>query len=406
MADKYNILYFHQDALITGSLISLKNIVSTLDKQKFNPIVILPQKGPAQTRLEQDGIQVIIHPFNTFWTTPKPRCFSRDNLRQLIALIPNFKLRKLIKHLNPHLIHLNDKATINVGLSSIKLGIPVVQHSRSAFHITACKPNKMLCSSIIRNYADHIICISEDEEQGFEPAKNKSILFNSVDQNLALDAISKREQTRASLGISNTEFVIGVAENLGVYKGLFEVIKLADTLLQKYPIVLKFMLVGNISDQDDLSRFGIPLTSKQYVEEFIQKNQYQQKVIVTGFRTDALNLIAAMDTVLIAKAHGVLGRQPLEAQSVGVPVVAINGHSKRSTIVQNGVTGFLVSKYDELAEKIELLINNNDMKLEMSKQGIAYAKTHFNPAKNGIKLEEIYYRLIQRIEPTRSANKN
>ncbi len=389
------VLYVHHDALLTGSLVSLKNMLGALDKTLFEPIVILPQEGPAKAFLMDEGYVVHVCSFSPFFTTPGPRCFSRDNVKQLIGLFPSFKLRALVKKLKPDLIHLNDKAAMNAGFSCFGLNIPIVQHSRSAFHITACPLNKWLSQTIIRTYARHVICISEDEEQGFEKMTNKSIIYNTVNQTQSAEALIKRAQTRLNLGIQPTDFVIGIAENLGVYKGLFEVIKLADELLKKsYYVQVKFMLVGNISDTDSLTRYGIDLSSKAYVEDFIKKNHYEDKVIVTGYRKDALDLIAAMDTILIAKAHGVLGRQPLEAQSVGVPVVAINGHSGKSTIVKDGVTGYLVKQFSELSIAIEKLITNQTHKKNMSTAGLTYAKEHFNPQTNTMKIQAIYQQLI------------
>lgn len=395
MSDRYRILYFHQDGLITGSLISLKNLLVSLDKKTFEPLVILPKDGPARQVLEAEGVSVRIFPFRTFWTTPGPRCISRDNLAQQFALIPNMKLRALISELKPHAIHLNDKATMNVGISCMGLKIPVIQHSRSAFHITACAFNKQISQVLIRKYAKHIICISEDEEQGFENLPNKSIIFNAVNRALSDEAMMRREQTRAELGIRPGEFVIGVAENLGVYKGVYEVIGLAEKLLKKHhQVTAKFMLVGNISDQDNLSRYGVNLSSKEFVNDFISRNNYSDRFILTGFQKDALRYIAAMDTIMIAKAHGVLGRQPLEAQSVGTPVVAINGHSRRSTIVKHGETGFLVNTPDALAGAIEQLIDNPDLKTNMGRSGLTYARLHFDPQINAQKIERIYRQYI------------
>ena len=390
------ILYIHHDALLTGSLVSLNNMLSALDKNLFQPIVVLPTDGPAKDFLITAGYTVHVRSFFPFFTTPGPRCLSRDNAKQLTALIPNFRLRAFIKKINPDIIHLNDKATLSAGISCIGLKIPIVQHSRSAFHITACTFNKWICQTLIKLYAKHIICISEDEQQGFESINNKSIIFNTVNKALSKEAIKKRISTRESFSIKADDFVIGIAENLGVYKGLFEVINLAGEILSKnYPIKVKFMLVGKIAENDNLSRYGFNLSSKAYVDDFIKKNNYEDRIIVTGYRKDALDLIAAMDTIVIAKAHGVLGRQPIEAQSVGVPVVAINGHSKKSTVVKHEITGYLVNDYSGLSLAIEKLIDNKTNKQLMSEAGIKYADEQFNPITNTSKIQHIYHQLLQ-----------
>lgn len=390
-----SILYFHQDALITGSLISLKNLILALDSSKFKATVVLPHRGDAVAFLQQDGIEVRIFPFKTFWTSPGPRCISRDNLKQVSALLPNHKVSAFVKQLKPDLIHLNDKAVINIGISCKKLGIPIIQHSRSAYHLTACKLNKIISSVSIKRNTNHIICISEDEEDMFEQVEQKSIIFNSVNQESCKSAKEKREITRANLNISPNEIVICIAENLGVNKGLFDIIKIAEYLfIEKKCPSIKLLFVGKIADNDSLKAHGFDMSSSEFLQNFIEHKNLANKIQILGFRTDILDVIAACDIMFISKAHGVLGRQPIEAQSLGVPVIAINGHSKRSTLIKHQITGILCNDIEELKSGILLLISDPNIRNSMAKEGLKYASTQFSPASQAAKVMNIYHSLI------------
>ena len=179
---KYKIAYFHQDGLITGSALSLRHFLSAMNRDIFEPVVILAKEGPAINLYESLNIKVFVHNYPTFWTFPGPRCMSRGIFHQLNALLPNPKLRAFVlNEIKPDLIHINDKAALNVGISLKNLDIPIVQHSRSSYFITACKLGKYLSAKAIKRFANHIICISEDEEDGFDTFHSKSTIYNTVD---------------------------------------------------------------------------------------------------------------------------------------------------------------------------------------------------------------------------------
>lgn len=389
---KFKIVFVHQDSLITGSAISLRNIINPIDKNQYEIVIVTPKLGPAITIWENAGAQVLVYSFRTFWTSPGPKCISRGALKQLLAIIPSKKTKAFITSLKPDILHINDKAAIHVGVSCKNSTFPIVQHSRSAYHLTYCKLMGKLSAMLIKSYANHIICISEDEVQYFENFKNKTILYNTVNFNEAKSAINSKQETRRLLNIEDKDIVIGMAENFSVYKGINEIKEITFQLKDKKDN-LKFLLVGKIDEHDNIeTEFG-NVSSMQYLQKFINQHNLTANFILTGYQTKPLNYIAAMDLLIVAKAHGVLGRQPIEAQSVGTTVVALNGHSKQSKIVLNDSTGYLVDSVDELVKKIEYLIVNPTVIAKMSKEGLKHAELNFSDETYFDKLKTIYNKL-------------
>lgn len=390
---KFKIVFVHQDSLITGSAISLRNMINSIDKNQYEIIIVTPKLGPAISVWENAGAQVLVYPFRTFWTSPGPKCMSRNGIKQLLAIIPSKKTSAFITSLKPDLLHINDKAAIHVGISCKNSIYPIVQHSRSAYHLTYCKLMGKLSAMLIKSYANHIICISEDEVQYFESFKNKTIIYNTVNFNEARSAINKKQETRQLLNIKDTDIVIGMAENFSVYKGINEIKEITFQLKDKKDN-LKFLLVGKIDEHDSIETEYGKVSSMQYLQKFINQHNLTANFILTGYQTKPLNYIAAMDLLIVAKAHGVLGRQPIEAQSVGTTVVALNGHSKQSKIVLNDITGYLVDSVDELVKKIEYLIVNPTVIAKMSKEGLKHAAQNFSDENYFDKLKNIYNKLL------------
>jgi glycosyltransferase involved in cell wall biosynthesis len=297
--------------------------------------------------------------------------------------------------IKPDIIHINDKAALNVGVSLKGCGIPIVQHSRSSYFITACKLGKYLSAKTIKSFANHIICISEDEEDGFENFTNKSTIYNTVDFNLIQKAKEKRKQTRLELGINENEILIGFAAHVSEKKGAWDFLELCKQLKQNSK--LKFLLAGKIDEQGSTYLADgniLPISPKEYVASYIEENKLEKQLIVTGFREDILALIAAMDVLVVPNKNGVLGRQPIEAQALGVTVIAQTGHSKKSKIVEHGVTGYLVKSIEEAIEQINQLVQHNEAnKLEQSAQN--HAHENFSPIMNMRKIEHIYLNLLK-----------
>ncbi len=392
---KFKIAYFHQDGLITGSAISLRHFLSAIDRTQFEPVVIMAKEGPARNLYEALNIKVEVFYFDTFWTFPGPKCISRGMFEQLKALRPNKKLRSYILNtIKPDLIHINDKASINIGVSLLGTSIPIVQHSRSSYYITTCNFAKFFSKKIINKYANHIISISEDEEDGFEKNINKSIIYNTVDFELAENAITKRSEIRFQLKIKSEEFLIGFAANVTDKKGAWDFLELCKNL--KNIENTKFILVGKIEDQGQTNLGNgkiINLSAREFISLFIKENKLEEKLIVTGFREDNLALIAAMDLLIVPNKNGVMGRQPIEAQTLGTPVIAQVGHSLRSKIVLNGITGYLVNNINQaitLTKELVLKKTGNEMASNAKK----YAEQHFSPKQNMQKIERIYTNLL------------
>lgn len=392
---KYKIAYFHQDGLITGSAISLRNFLSKINRNIFEPVIVLAQEGPARDLFEKLNIYVLVLKFRTFWTFPGPKCFSRDMFYQLTSLFPDKFLRNYILNvLKPDLIHINDKAGLNVGITMYKSGIPIIQHSRSTYYSTSCNFSKLLSKKAINNYADCIICISEDEVDGFENNPNKVIIYNTVDIQIATYAKTNRVKIRSELRVNNDEYLIGFAANINEKKGAWDFLELCNRL--KNIPKLKFIMVGQLNDygKTNLGNGEIcPLSPREFIDEYTNENGLKEKLIITGHKVDILNYIAAMDIIVVPNKNGVLGRQPIEAQAIGIPVIATIGHSGNSQIIMNKKTGYLVNNINEAINKVKYIIDNNAFN-EMSIEAMLHAKNNFNPEINIKKIEQIYLNLI------------
>jgi glycosyltransferase involved in cell wall biosynthesis len=384
-----NILYVHQDGLLTGSAFSLRNLLVGLDRKRFQPTVLLAREGPARQLYEALDIPVDVIPIHGMWTFPGPPFPKPDYFRNWLALFPNRELDNYLKKKQPALVHVNDKTILPAGVSAKRLGLPVVWHIRSSYAVSHSRLQARVSASIIRRTADHLIVISEDEIDGFEDFPNLKIIYNSVDFTQVEHASLQRTRIRAELGLESDEILVGtVSTSLNENRGSWDFIRAAGFLQTRLPNThFRFVIVARIPDPSTEAE------AWQRAEEAGVRGQ----LTLTGFRSDALALMAAMDVVAICTRRGVLGRMPFEVMALGRPLVVTAGHSGRSRVVVDGETALVVPPADPeaISGGIVRLLQSRELSQKLSRQGALYARQHFESQKNTRSIMEIYEKVLR-----------
>ncbi len=152
------------------------------------------------------------------------------------------------------------------------------------------------------------------------------------------------------------------------HKGVHEFIDAAAILGQKYPDV-SFQFVGS---PDPGNRFSV-------TEEFMRA---QTSVHYLGQQDNIRHILSQSDIFVLPSFYREgLPRTSMEAASMGLPIVTTDVVGCRETVT-DGVNGFLVPPQNvpALAEAIEKLILDPDLRLRMGKAGREKAVREFDIA--------------------------
>lgn len=162
------------------------------------------------------------------------------------------------------------------------------------------------------------------------------------------DKDSVRKNTRAELGINNTDPVILFASMNFEIKGLDDILfSLAKLKAQNHKFKLVVAGKGNI---------------KKYTQ-MAQKAGIGADVIFTGTLTKEklINLYLAGDLYIMLSKFDTFGMVVLEAMAAGLPVI-ISGNVGAKDLVQEGKNGFVIGNTSDsgyIAAKIVLLCDEN-----------------------------------------------
>jgi glycosyltransferase involved in cell wall biosynthesis len=320
--------------------------------------------------------------------------YTMPHLKRTISPINDFlaliEIIKLIKKLKPDIIHLNSsKVSILGSLASLcvtrsKLYVIYTVHGW-VFNEPLSTYKKLFykyAEKITALFKDKIICVSKLD---YEIARNqlkisetKLILIHHGIRPINFKSREEAQQKLLSqLQINKNNIVIGSIANLYKTKGIEYLIR-AIKLLNDRGINAVAIVIGEGDERKSL-------------ENLIARNNLKNNFILAGKIDNAAKYILAFDIYVCSSVKEGFPYSILEAMQAGLPIVATNVGGTPEMIT-DGENGLLVEPQnsEKLAQRIRILIENNEIKNIISEQAKKNAKEKFGIEKMIEKTKEIY----------------
>ena len=197
---------------------------------------------------------------------------------------------------------------------------------------------------LVTRWVDRFIAVSESMRahlaaQGL-PSERVQLLYNPLDLGHFRPQARLREETRAALGLTPEELLVGFVGSLEEAKGAF---RLAEALNQAMPATphLRALWVGQEKAHARLREALSPALRERHT--------------LRGWTADVRPLYAAMDVLAMpSEVRESFGRVSIEAQACGVPVLGSRLGGIPETL-QEGTTGWLLPPGDVAAWREGLL---------------------------------------------------
>ena len=276
------------------------------------------------------------------------------------------KFYKICKSYRPDAVHCWDSMTTCYAIPSCKLlGIKLI--------------NGMICNApekknffdknhvrakITFPFSDLIIGNSKAGLEIYNSPPNKSrVIYNGYDFKRN-GGFSENERIRKELNIS-TKFVVGMIASFSKSKDYKTYYQAASKVLEKRKDVT-FLSIGNNTDSLE-SKDLVDINFKEEFFRFLGKKSAIELYINT------------IDIGILATFTEGISNSIMEFMAAGKPVIATCGGGTKE-IVDDGKTGFLVNTSDAegLAAKIELLLDNSDLRLKMGQEGQSRIRNVFS----------------------------
>ncbi len=187
-------------------------------------------------------------------------------------------------------------------------------------------------------------------------------LCDSFDRNVA------RSELRNKYHIPQDGFVFGYLGRINADKGINELIEAFCELQKKYDNIY-LSLVGMIDDANPIS------------EDNMTTAQNNSHIILTGNvpADQVYRYMSVFDVLTHPTYREGFGKVLQEAMGMSLPIITTNVPGP-SEVVENGVSGILAKVKDsrDLAEKMELVYNNPDLRENLATAGRKRAEKYFD----------------------------
>ena len=192
------------------------------------------------------------------------------------------------------------------------------------------------------------------------------------------------QELKAELGLDEKSFNIGMVGRINEAKGQHLLIKAVDVLVKK-GLHVNAYFVGHPMKESYLQELKSEVKSRS-----IEKN-----IHFLGFMKNPHHFYQVCDTVVLASKRETFGLVLIEAMQVGTPVIGSNSGGVVE-IIDDEKTGLLFENqsFESLAQKIEFLMNDADLRKKVAKAGQEKCEEMFSNEKQFVKLKEILEELV------------
>jgi len=214
------------------------------------------------------------------------------------------------------------------------------------------------------------------------PPEKIKVIYSGVEVGFLRPSQHLVDNIRAELSVKDKIHFVGMVGRLEPIKGVSYFIEAAKMVTQEMDNV-EFLVVGDGSLKEDLKKMAESLGLSAHLA-------------FMGWREDVNTILFTLDLLVLSSLNEAVGRCVLEAQAVGVPVVAtrVGGVPE---VVLDGVTGLLVPPKDpkKLAEAILFLLKTDDKRRQMSEAGRGWVDEKFSDRVMVEKFVELYRELMR-----------
>jgi glycosyltransferase involved in cell wall biosynthesis len=366
---KKKILIICNAPFISGAEINLFQLLNYLDKKKYAIFLIVPNKVCG---LNNDLVECSIIRLPFVWFV---RSFNPFYLIKCLYSIIycSFKIQKAIRKNNIDIIYSNSIK------SHIYCIIPkIITGKKAILHIRDNLKNNILTKLLIKT-SDKIICISNHIYSQINALPNKKILvYGGIDTNewIPLRHFQKNDLT-LKLGLTPETKIVTQISQITSWKNHFDFIKAAGNVVKNCTVKVHFLIVG-----DDLS--GKEKKYKRKLKTELSKAGLEKHFSFIGFVQDIKQVYSQIDILVHPAINEPFGRVVIEAMAMGKPIIAYNCGGPKEIIAGNQ-TGYLVDihDYNAIANKIILLLKDENLRVQLGKEGRERVIEKFN-IKNSI----------------------
>src|SRR5688572_8064089 len=174
------VLYIMHNAALGGCAGSLRYLIENLPPGSVEPHVLCPD-GPAVAAFRKSGINVLNIPGVSMLQSIAGVPLRGRRLAELARTVWYMRyggiISKTIKIVQPDVVHLNERGTLQAAAIAFRAGIPVVMHARSVAD-RRTRWVKTLTDTLTNRYVSRVITIDKSVDWSVRELKHRQVIYN------------------------------------------------------------------------------------------------------------------------------------------------------------------------------------------------------------------------------------
>lgn len=343
---KSRVLFVSHDGGMAGAQKTLLTLLATIDRNRYEPFLIVPDGGQFSQEAENLRIPVfvrqLVHWVPGVSSVPKQRRFHH-----LIKVLKTLRARSwaiahLIERNQIDLVYTNTVTCIEGAVAARMTHTPHVWHIHESIlgnsELTPILPLH-LYHWVINKLSNSVVFCSAILARSYPSLSKKAhIVYNGLTLPTLPDRLFAREAISRLLGVNNKKKIVAIIGMLHPRKDHFTFLAAAEKVLQEWTNVV-FLIVGD----------G-PESYKKSIMERIESLNLSTFVRLTGWwpNEEIFKLLAGTDILTVCSEQESFGLTIIEALAMKTPVVSTRCGGPEE-IIADGKTGYLVPVRDSAA---------------------------------------------------------
>lgn len=305
-----------------------------------------------------------------------------------------FRLKRIITDFKPDIIQSwSTMSSIYLSLANLFTGIPLINAVLAdAYANLGLSDKNYLIVKLTTPFSAVFVSNSQAGIQAYRTPGNKSVcIYNGVNFNRFENLRPVAEIEEEILGgPKNERIIIGMVAGFDKRKDFESLVNVAIKMCPQRKELL-FLFIGN-------GELLEPLKAK------VPPGLLNKQIIFTGKKPDVESILQIIDIGMLITFYEGISNAIIEYMAMGKPVIATRGGGTEELVMDN-INGYLVGQKNELEieEKIELLLNNGELRRSLGLQAYAWVREKFNIEEKTNEYIDLYKKLIK---PSHSAGQS
>jgi glycosyltransferase involved in cell wall biosynthesis len=378
------VCFISHTAARNGAELALLELLKGLGKFNVHCLVFLPEKGPLLVELDRLNIEWRVVSYPRWWRS-RGKSLPRRILRTLQSLAAAVRMAIILRRRRSDVVVTNTVVVSSGAFAAWLARKPHIWHLHESPYretSTTFDLGTRWAARLVDRLSALIVVVSHslatDYSRHIKRGKMR-VVYQSVAINSEIEEKLDRKPVRG-------HFRCCIVGSIQPWKGQDEAIKALSEIVRR-GVDAHLFIVG-----------GENRLFTGALRELVAAYDLEQRITFTGYVNHPMQFIRMADVTLVCSRWEAFGRVIVEAMLAGKPIIAAAHSGGTAELIEEGKTGLLYERgnHIELADKIQYLYENPEVRADLGQAGYASAVGRFTQERYAREMLDLFGDVLEK----------